>query len=245
MKFIEYLAKRDTNIFQSIKITDITIRSHYNESVINDENLKNALINYQLNPNDNNAKNEFYSNVVKFVHIWCRKRNCDNRGMTKEDLTSDVYTKLTNKIDELDNGKEFLNSLIPDQFARYLSTMIRNLRIDAIRKNIRLKKKSGISLDAPVGKTEELSTVADNVPSKESLPEEEGMRNEKIDIVRMAIRNLRSPVDREIADLFYTQDMKYTDIAEKLNIPLGTVKSRISGFRGKIKDALIKLGISE
>ena len=216
-----------------------------NESIESDENLKSALINYQLNSDDDDAKNKFYSSVMKFVHVWCKKRNCDDRGMTKENLTSDVYTKLSNKINEPENGKEFLNSLVPDQFPRYLATIVANLKIDAIRKNIRAARKSGASLDMTRGETEEARTIADYIPSKEPTPEEEGIRNEKIAIVRKAIQNLKNPVDREIADLFYKQDMKYTDIAEKLNIPLGTVKSRISNFHRKIKDALLRLGISD
>lgn len=216
-----------------------------NESIESDENLKSALINYQLNSDDDDAKNKFYSSVMKFVHVWCKKRNCDDRGMTKEDLASDVYTKLARKINEPEDGKKFLNSLVPDQFLKYLSTMIKNLKVDAIRKNIRAARRSGVSLDMSRGESDEPLIIADYVPSKEPTPEETGIQNEKINIVRKAIQNLKNPVDREIADLFYKQDMKYTDIAEKLNIPLGTVKSRISNFHRKIKDALLRLGISD
>jgi RNA polymerase sigma factor (sigma-70 family) len=215
-----------------------------NESLQTDTDLVGSLIAYQSNQEDKEAKNNFYSSVIKFVRMWCAKRNCDYAGMTKENLASDVYTKLANKINNLENGKEFLNSLIPNQFPKYLSAMVRNLKIDAMKKNMRAARRSGASLDMPRGETEEAGTIADYIPSKEPAPEEVGIRNEKISIVRKAIQDLKNPIDREIGDLFYNQDMKYTDIAEKLNIPLGTVKSRISGFHRKIKDALLRLGIS-
>ncbi|PJE77022.1 hypothetical protein COV05_01210 [Candidatus Uhrbacteria bacterium CG10_big_fil_rev_8_21_14_0_10_48_16] len=47
-----------------------------------------------------------------------------------------------------------------------------------------------------------------------------------------------SPVHREILLLRYWRDFSYVDIAEALNVPIGTVMSRLSRAHGKLRDNL-------
>jgi len=41
--------------------------------------------------------------------------------------------------------------------------------------------------------------------------------------------------DRAILELFYIEEMRYHEIAASLEIPIGTVKSRLHGARQKLK----------
>ncbi len=55
--------------------------------------------------------------------------------------------------------------------------------------------------------------------------------------VRRALTML-PPEHREILLLFYFDEMKYEEIAEALDIPMGTVKSRLSRAKAALKEAL-------
>jgi RNA polymerase sigma factor (sigma-70 family) len=48
--------------------------------------------------------------------------------------------------------------------------------------------------------------------------------------------------DREVLLLFAWGDLRYPEIAEALNIPLGTVRSRLHRARGRVSDALRRAG---
>ena len=62
--------------------------------------------------------------------------------------------------------------------------------------------------------------------SDQELPDASLLDNEQITSVRNAVDQLPSHL-REILLLSYFQQMSYVQIAESLQIPLGTVKSRL------------------
>lgn len=70
------------------------------------------------------------------------------------------------------------------------------------------------------------------IPSKAKYDE----NTEKLDI-RDALEDLEQEL-KIIVVLYYYEDMSIKDIAETLNIPEGTVKSRLSRARNKLKDLL-------
>jgi RNA polymerase sigma factor (sigma-70 family) len=51
-----------------------------------------------------------------------------------------------------------------------------------------------------------------------------------------------NPADRDVLLLFAWGDLSYAEIAEALNIPLGTVRSRLHRARGRVSDALRQAG---
>ena len=69
------------------------------------------------------------------------------------------------------------------------------------------------------------------------LPEEYAEHNETQRAVRQAISEL-SPEYREIITLYDVEDMSYENIAEVLNCPVGTVKSRLNRARNALKKKL-------
>ena len=53
----------------------------------------------------------------------------------------------------------------------------------------------------------------------------------------MALRSLPA-AQREVVELGVMQDMPYAEVAAVLNIPTGTVKSRMFAALGKLKEVL-------
>ena len=113
----------------------------------------------------------------------------------------------------------------------WLFRLTQNVCIDFLR---RKKRQQHVSLtfsdDEDEGK--ELS-----VPDPEPLPEERVIFNEKQAAIRAAMNAL--PVDfREILQLRVAQELPYEQIAQIMDLPVGTVKSRLARARLQLKKRL-------
>lgn len=76
-----------------------------------------------------------------------------------------------------------------------------------------------------------------SVPDPEPLPEERVIFNEKQEAIRAAMNAL--PVDfREILELRVVQQLPYEQIAQIMDLPVGTVKSRLARARLQLKKRL-------
>ena len=74
-------------------------------------------------------------------------------------------------------------------------------------------------------------------PDPEPLPEERVIFNEKQEAIRAAMNAL--PVDfREILELRVVQQLPYEQIAQIMDLPVGTVKSRLARARLQLKKRL-------
>ena len=116
-------------------------------------------------------------------------------------------------------------------FSTWLFRLTQNVCIDFLR---RKKRQQHVSLtfsgDEDEGK--ELS-----VPDPEPLPEERVIFNEKQAAIRAAMNAL--PVDfREILQLRVVQELPYEQIAQIMDLPVGTVKSRLARARLQLKKRL-------
>jgi RNA polymerase sigma-70 factor (ECF subfamily) len=111
------------------------------------------------------------------------------------------------------------------RFKPWLFTIAANKARDLLRKRVRRQE---VDLSAPVGRGDEdgghtfVDLMQVNVP-----PPEEGLQSEERD------RQVQRAIDRmpqalkEILLLAYFQRLSYAQIADELQIPLGTVKSRL------------------
>ena len=75
-------------------------------------------------------------------------------------------------------------------------------------------------------------------PIKESTPLERAAARRTLSQVERAVSEMPDET-REVLRLRFTLGYDYDDIAETLNIPLGTVKSRISRARTMLKDLMV------
>ncbi len=108
-------------------------------------------------------------------------------------------------------------------FKPWLFTIAANKARDFHRKR---KRRAMTSLDAPIGSPDDGANLLDMLPSHESAPDS---RSELVDqqaLVKRVVDGLPEH-HREVILLGYFQRMSYKQVADILEVPLGTVKSRL------------------
>ncbi len=136
-----------------------------------------------------------------------------------EDLTIEAFGKAFNN----------LRKYSPDYaFSTWLYRIAINNCIDFIRK----KRLETFSLDEPMGAGdgEEGTGPTRDVQSNVLDPEEEIIKKQRILLMRNVIEKLNNKY-RRLIELRYLKELSYQEIAETLNLPLGTVKAQL--FRAK------------
>lgn len=116
----------------------------------------------------------------------------------------------------------------------WLYTVATNQAIDAQRRSRRHRM---VSLDrAATNDGEEVGKLLDLLVSQELSPTAELNSAERKDWIAKAVAELPQSL-RDVIHLIYFQDMKYREAAESLNIPVGTVKSRMHAAVAKLLEA--------
>ncbi len=120
----------------------------------------------------------------------------------------------------------------------WLYAVATNQAIDFQRRNRRHRM---VSLDRRMGskRENETGTLVDLLDSSEADPVEKAEATEQRERVRQAVRDLPEPVGQVVV-LVYFQGLKYREAAEVLDIPVGTVKSRLHAAIGKLNEALTR-----
>jgi RNA polymerase sigma-70 factor, ECF subfamily len=103
-------------------------------------------------------------------------------------------------------------------FSTWVFGIARNTCIDEHRRRVRR------AWDAP-------REVADTSDS----PLVDAARSERAEVLDLALEQL-TPMYREVLVLYHFEHRKYTEIAEILNLPLGTVMNRIFRARKKLRE---------
>ncbi len=140
-----------------------------------------------------------------------------------EDLTQDVFFKLYRNLASFDALK--------GSFQTWISTLTRNLLVDHFRRT-RLDRATD-SIHASSNGDEDGPTMEDRLTDQRPSQEQHVAGLELRERVQVALKQL-SPELREAVILRDLEDMDYKEIAQVLNIPEGTVKSRISRGRGEL-----------
>ncbi len=135
-----------------------------------------------------------------------------------EDLTQEVFLKIYRSLDQYN----------PDvgDFPNWLLRLARNLIIDDYRRRQRQPAEGG----------EDLEVHVHHLQSRTDHPQQRIERQEQSLQIMQAIEKL-SPDLRQCVIMRDIEEMTYQEIVEKLQIPEGTVKSRIN--RGRIELARI------
>ena len=79
--------------------------------------------------------------------------------------------------------------------------------------------------------------ILSEIPDDRKKPDDELGQKQERELMRLAILKL-SKEHREVLDLFYYEGMKYQEIGEALEIPLGTVKTRLLFARKQLQNTL-------
>jgi RNA polymerase sigma factor (sigma-70 family) len=133
-----------------------------------------------------------------------------------EDLTVEAF------------GKAFkrLHQYTPNfAFSTWLFRIATNNCIDFIRR----KRKNTFSIDQPMEDDEGGEMVMD-LRSETLDPEEHIMKKQKIMMLRELVEKMK-PRYRTLIEMRYFQELSYEEIADQLELPLGTVKAQL--FRAR------------
>ena len=131
-----------------------------------------------------------------------------------EEVVQETMVKVWRKSHQFDAAKASAST--------WIFTIARNMRVDLLRKDNR-----------PEPDFNDPAFVPDPEPQVTEIIE----RNQESEKLNKLISTL--PIEqREVLNLAYFHDMAHAEIADKLNIPLGTVKSRIRLALKRIRETL-------
>jgi RNA polymerase sigma-70 factor (ECF subfamily) len=155
---------------------------------------------------------EFSSQLISLEHILLRYAYSYNlKRADAKDLVQETFLRaLLNKEKFIDNQK----------FKSWIMTIMRNTFIDNYRNKLRKNTSSEL--------TSEISYIKQNEPHSFENPDDEYSVleiNQKIEQLKDALR---------IPFRMYISGYKYTEIAEVLNMRIGTVKNRIFMSRKRL-----------
>jgi RNA polymerase sigma-70 factor, ECF subfamily len=143
-----------------------------------------------------------------------------------EDLTQLVFITAFRKLDTFHGGS----------FSAWLFAIARNRCLDEIRRSRRhpLLSLDGEMKDEESGDEYDLISV---IPGNDPLPEETVIQSEQAENLYRLLAMLPEPF-RLAIELVDLHDMDYSEAAEVLHLPLGTVKSRVTRARRKLRELL-------
>ena len=119
----------------------------------------------------------------------------------------------------------------------WLYTVATNQAIDAQRRNRRHRMVSLSRRAQGNGEDDESGSLQDVLGSQESDPLARAESSELHGQVRRSVDELPEPL-REVLLLVYYQGLKYREAAQVLDIPVGTVKSRLHAAMLKLTESL-------
>jgi RNA polymerase sigma-70 factor (ECF subfamily) len=155
-------------------------------------------------------RNKYWRSIHTMLGRMIRDKN------DAEDLTQEAFIKAFNSLQSFNTDYAF---------STWLYKIASNNCIDYLRKR-RLKT---VSIDAPVQTRdgEVQMEIADPSAVRPDVPLTSA---ERTHVLQEAIKNLPDKY-RIVIEMRHTQELEYADIAEKLGLPLGTVKAHL--FRAR------------
>ncbi|GAB4150714.1 MAG: sigma-70 family RNA polymerase sigma factor [Bacteroidia bacterium] len=174
-----------------------------------------------------------YNLVRRAIDQSDQKAYAELMGRYRESVYYMLLKMVNNKDDAEDLtveafGKAFkrLHQYTPNfAFSTWLFRIATNNCIDFIRR----KRKNTFSIDRPM-EDEEGGELTMDLKSEGLDPEENIMKKQKIMMLRELVDKLK-PRYRTLIEMRYFQEMSYEEIAEQMDLPLGTVKAQL--FRAR------------
>lgn len=174
----------------------------------------------RIKAGDEGAFEEMYRKSERLVYATCYgilRNNEDAR-----DAAQETYITLYNKIDTLSDDHLLLG---------WIKTIAANKALDMYR-----RKKGDISYDDAV-ESDEILRGNDDL---ECLPDTYIYVDEKREILRRIMHEQLSDVQYQTVILYYYDELPITKIAELMNCPEGTVKTRLKAARILIRSGIEK-----
>lgn len=187
----------------------------------------------KINPNLSDKALKDYQLVRNAIDTGDQKAYAELMSRYKDSIYF-MLLKMVNNRDDADDltieafGKAFKNikQYTPDYaFSTWLFKIATNNCIDFIRK----KRKQTFSIDKGL-ETDDGGELTIDIRSSQPDPEENLMKKQKVLMMRDVVERLK-PRYKKLVELRYFQERSYEEIAEELNLPLGTVKAQL--FRAR------------
>ena len=141
------------------------------------------------------------------------------------DLSQDAFVNAFRHIRRFDSTKSFFP---------WFYSIIKNLCMNHLN---RLHRRKEDSIDQMAEEEGQVS-----IPVETINPEQTLVRKDLGAKIGLALKRLR-PKDREIIILQHLQDYSYQEIADLLDIPIGTVMSRLYTARRALRRELERMGV--
>jgi len=141
------------------------------------------------------------------------------------DFAQESFVKAFRSIKTFDSSKPFLP---------WLLRIVRNLCFNELKKKKRRAESPG---------PEEANIFLETISSKTKTPYENVVDKEFQKTIQNAIKKLPK-IQSEVVFLFHFQEQSYEEIAEIMDVPIGTIMSRLFHGRKKLAENLKKLNKS-
>ena len=142
-----------------------------------------------------------------------------------QDLVQEAFIKSYNALESF--NKQY-------SFSTWLFKIASNNCIDHLRK----RRLQTTSIDVPI-QTDE-GSISQELPDNSYSPEKDSLRNEMFESIDSIIEELPKKY-KQVIILRHKEDKSYEEIAQSLDIPIGTVKARIFRARELLKKSIIKM----
>lgn len=146
-----------------------------------------------------------------------------SNGDEASDIVADAFVRVYNALNNFKGQSAF---------GTWLYRIITNCYLDARKK---MRNKAAVSLDATGPDGEGERQIEDE--SADTAGEVE--RHERERLVQVALRKIPD-YQRSMLIMYHVENMSYEEIAEALDLPIGTVKSRMNRARLSLRDQLSK-----
>ncbi len=183
-----------------------------------------------------NDENEAYRLLSRLYgnEIFLKAKSITKNHEDAEELAQDAMMKIRRGIFSF-RGDSSLKT--------WIFKIISNLSINRLKKTKRQGSDVTMSIDAPLQASaheDSQATFADVIVGEDMSPADLLERRDNEEIMSTAMASLPKEY-AEIMNLRVAQELSYEEIAEKLNLSLGTVKSRIARARESLREKLEKL----
>ena len=169
----------------------------------------------QAGQGDRAAFGELYEETGRGVYFNCLKLL--GNAQQAEDITQDTFMKALEKLDSLNE---------PENFSAWVNRIAVNNCKMYFRKN-------------PRNAEEESEKIIDDTPDSELIPDDYADSEEKRRIIMNIIDTALTDEQRQTIILYYFDMMSVAEIAEIMDCSVGTVTSRLSAARKKIREAVL------
>lgn len=154
-------------------------------------------------------------------------------GAEAEDLFQDTWMKVVEQIDQLRDR---------ERFGPWAMRIARNLTYNRFRER---KRKTQIWAESQLGREDyEGEGLLDREPDREPDPRESMVHTQRVTMLNAAIDELDAE-SREMLHLRYFEHLRLAEVADVMDLPLGTVCVKVQRSLKKVRRRLMEMGVED